>query len=124
MFASTLEKTILEIDKTKTLLDQLPEETLFIRKDGKKGKWYSDDQGHKSFVSRNDRPHAEKLALKTYLSMKLDSLKEQMGALEILAQGQKPEEQLLSPDSPYRELLMPFSGGFASCTTQIHFCGE
>jgi hypothetical protein len=105
-YKTEYEEVLQELANTKKALKKLPKGQLSIRKDGKSGKWFADDGHRKEFISRKNRSYASQLAMKTYLSLKLERLSEEKEAWEIILQDTKIEETLLAHDSLYRDLLL------------------
>ncbi len=73
-----LERKIASINKN---LNKLPEENLCCAKNGNTYKWYSCLGSSTSYIRKNDRKYAEKLALKKYYLLELDDLTRELRAI-------------------------------------------
>ncbi len=73
-------------------------------------KWYHSDSHSKSYISKKDKPLAEKLAIKKYLSLYLEDLQNEKKAIEFYLRHHSHSgkaEQLLTNTSEYQHLLAP-----------------
>lgn len=73
-------------------------------------KWYYSDGHHKTYIPKSNRPFAEQLARKKYLSKLLEDLKTEQTALAFYLRHHSPtshSEQFLTEPSEYQKLLLP-----------------
>ena len=89
----------------------MPSGKLICAKNGNSYKWYKRAGETLSYIPKRNREEAESLAYKKYLTSMLDDLNAEKKALECYLKYHRGECQtvleLLSPDSGYRELLLP-----------------
>jgi len=94
------------------LLEDLPEGKLIITRNGKRYKWYRSDGHLQEYISKKERGLAERLAIRKYLSYKLNELKHEKKAIEFYLRHHNNNlseaEQMLNASSEYRELLLPY----------------
>lgn len=101
-------------EKIQSLQNQLrcfPEKNLYCTKNGTRFKWYQSDGHTSSYLPKSQRPLAEELAQKKYLSLQLEDLLEEQKALELylnyyLAHVRHADQSLWEHNA-YRELLLP-----------------
>ena len=74
-----LEKEIIELEQQ---LKEYPEGKLFITRNGKHYKWYQTDGHTQVYLPKKERGLAEQLAVKKYLSCKVEELKQEKKAIE------------------------------------------
>ena len=93
-------------------LSSFPAGKLICCHHGRKCKWYQSDGHAKSYIPKSNRALAEQLAIKKYLSCKLEELTQESTALEFYLRHHKTtfskSDQLLSESSGYQELLSPY----------------
>lgn len=101
-----------EIQSLRLQLEQLPEGNLLLSFDGKYRKWYHIQKGVRKYIPRSQKPLAEKLAVKKFLSLKLKRLQQEKEAadayLKLYPTSPTFSSELLNPDSPYSDLLSPY----------------
>ncbi len=103
-----LEKQIIDIKKE---LECLPDGKLICSKNGKYFKWFHSDGVVATYIPKSNRKYAELLAIKTYLSLKLEDLEKEKQALQKYAKqspGEGKAQKLLEPSSGFKELLKPY----------------
>lgn len=93
-------------------LESFPEGKIFCSRTGTRYKWYYSDGHKQTYIPKKERPYAEKLALKKYLSHLLDEAKAEKTALEFYLRHHITtplrSEQMLTEHSEYQKLLSPF----------------
>ena len=101
-------------EKIQSLQNQLrcfPEKNLYCTKNGTRFKWYQSDGHTSSYLPKSQRPLAEELAQKKYLSLQLEDLLEEQKALELYLNYYlshvRHADQSLWEHNAYRELLLP-----------------
>jgi len=104
-----LEQEITSIQKK---ISKLPEGKLICTRNGNYTKWYQGDGHHHTYLPKKQRKHAEQLAARKYLSLKLEELQREQKAVEFYlrhhADSTNGSELLLSGESIYSELLNPY----------------
>ena len=101
-----------EITSIEAKLCDLPEGKLICPSNGTYTKWYRSD-GHKStYLSKKNQELAEQLAIKKYLTAKLEDLILEQKAIDSYLQHHNKDmtrtEELLSDKSPYSGLLSSY----------------
>lgn len=78
--------------------------------EGKFQRWYLNETGKRTYISKKNRRLAEELAAKKYLSSVLKSLEQERKAAEFYLRHHKTDqsEEYLKPTSPYYKLLKPY----------------
>lgn len=74
-------------------------------------KWYLSNGHQRIYIPKSNRPLAEQLAKKKYLSLLLEDLENEKTALSYYLRHHSPtgkSEQLLTTPSEYRQLLIPY----------------
>ena len=101
--------------KIKTLkkqLARLPDGKLFVSRSGKYTKWFLSDGKYQTYLPKQDRHLAEKLALKKYLLLQLKNLEQEQIAIKFYLRHHKVDaiqkEDSLINSIEYNELLKPF----------------
>lgn len=104
-----------ELDKQiKSILSQLksfPKGKLICTKSGNHYyKWFNSDGHNLEYIPKKKRKFAEQLAIKKYLSYKLEDYKNEKVAIDFYLRHYVPSkaEQMLIDKPEYRELLKPF----------------
>ncbi len=101
-----------KIQNIQSLLTELPHGEFFCTHQGKYSKWYYNNGAETKYLSKKERPLAEQLAKKKYLSYLLEDMKHEKMALDFYLRhhvtGKKSADSLLAEDSVYQELLSPF----------------
>lgn len=109
---SDYEKTLKKIDAITKKLNKLPEGKLICSHTNKYTKWYVSDGHEKTYIRKENRPLAEKLAKKKYYMSMLEDLNNEKLAMEFYLRHRHENDyatqELLSDSSGYRELLSPF----------------
>ena len=100
-----LEKQIKSIDLE---ISQLPCKEFYCAKNGNSCKWYESDGKKSKYVPKDQRPYAERLAKKKYLSLRRKDLQQELTAINFYLRhhketGSKAEKLLNKP--AYAELL-------------------
>lgn len=102
-----LEQGILNIEKE---LCNLPDGRLICAKNGNSYKWYHTDGHKKVYIPKKNRQLAERLAIKTYLSLMREDLENELFAINSYLQQHstisKAEQLLTSPE--YQRLLISY----------------
>lgn len=93
-------------------LESFPPGKLVCTRNQNRFKWYQSD-GHKcTYIPKKNRPLAEKLAVKKYLSLKLNDLKAEKRAIQFYLNHHRSDtgntEQLLTQESEFKNLLSPY----------------
>ena len=93
-------------------LSQLPEGKLICSRNENRYKWYQSNDGEKIYIPKSQRSLAEKLAIKKYLSLKLEEINQRIRVLDSYLNNksqnmEKAQEELLG-NPGYAELLTPF----------------
>ncbi len=103
------QKLVQEASSIQSQLKHLPDGKLICVQNGKYTKWFHSHEGHITYIPKSTQDFAEKLAIKTYLSRKLQDIRHEMCALEFYLRHHKDSENtaesLLSKSSPYAPLL-------------------
>ncbi len=104
-----------KIHKLKKQIEKLPPGHLISSRTEKRYKWYQSDGITKTYIPKEKRELAEKLALKKYLESKLKRLEEENNALNCYLnyyqkhiENTMNSEELLEKDSKYFKLLSPY----------------
>ena len=100
-----------EIQNIQKQLDILPDGTIFCARNGKNYKWYQTDHKTQTYLPKDKRSYAEKLALRKFLSFRLEELHKEKYALELYLRHTPHSYKsmdLLKKNDGYRELLQPF----------------
>lgn len=101
-----------QINKLQTELSTYPEGKLVCCNHGNYHKWYKSDGHSKIYIPKGDRPLAEQLARKKYLSTLLEELSQERDALDAYLKLPHPlpsqSVKLLTENSGYTELLSPY----------------
>lgn len=90
-------------------LETLPPGKLICCQQNNTSKWYLSDAHQKTYLKKSNRPLAEKLARKKYLSLLLEDLKQEQTALAFYLRHHTPpkSERLLITPSGFQPLLLP-----------------
>ena len=101
-----------EITKIRSQLNKLPPDKLICSHHKGYTKWYVSDGHTKKYIPKSNRKLAEQLAIKKYLSLKLEELNQELLALDFYLRHHKSSfsnaDHLLKEFYGYRELLSPF----------------
>ena len=101
-----------KIKSLKKQLARLPEGKLFISRSGKYTKWFLSDGKNQTYLPKQDRQLAEKLALKKYLLLQLKNLEQEQIAINFYLRHHNVDaiqkEDSLINSIEYHELLKPF----------------
>ncbi len=92
-------------------LQTLPPGKLICCHQPNTSKWYLSDGHQKTYLPKSQRPLAEQLAKKKYLSLLLEDLESEKTALSFYLRHHSPtdkSEKLLSIPSEYQNLLAPY----------------
>lgn len=92
-------------------LQTLPSGKLICCHQPNTSKWYLSNDQKKNYIPKSNRPLAEQLAKKKYLSLLLEDLEKEKTALSFYLRHHSPtskSEQLLTTPSEYQNLLAPF----------------
>lgn len=100
-----------QIKSIQSKIKKLPAGKITCAKNGNGYKWYRSDGKNRTYIRKEDRSLAEKLAWKKYLSFKLEDLKQKHHILKTYTRlnktaPDKAEKLLTNPG--YQELLTPF----------------
>lgn len=100
------------IHKLESRLNTLPPGKLVCAKNGPYCKWYQSDGKDKIYIPKRERPLAEQLAVKKYLTLQLENVKQEKNAIDFYLRHasscQMTPEQFLKNNPEYRKLLDPF----------------
>lgn len=97
-----------KIKSLKNELQKLPDGHLVCSRNENRYKWYHSDGKTKSYIPKANRPLAEQLAIKKYLSLSLEDLENEANAIDFYLRHYSPStkaEQLLTQPSEYKNLL-------------------
>lgn len=101
-----------QIHSLQTQIDNLPDGKFVCSRSGNSYKWYCSDGFKKTYIPKKNRPLAEKLAVKKYLSYQLQDLIQERTALDFYLRHHKKSlgkaDRLLLEESGYKELLIPY----------------
>ena len=103
---------IQKLEQLQSQLQQFPDGKLICCHDKTHWKWYQSDGHTKAFIPKSNRPLAEKLALKKYLSYLYTELSSEVRALDFYLKHHKSENDRSSSKllklPAYHELLSPY----------------
>lgn len=106
------QKLTAQINSIKKQLEQLPSGTLICARNGKNYKWHIYDPPNTVYLSKKQRVLAEQLALKKYLSLKLNDLVHKQKAIDAFLNCHISEtdtaEKLLTENPEYQRLLSSY----------------
>lgn len=101
-----------EIGNIKKELAALPDGKLICSHNKKYTNWYISDGHHKTYLPKSKRSLAEKLALKKYLTLKLQDLTQEKSAFDLLFKHHNPckskTEQFFTDYPEMQELLTSY----------------
>lgn len=101
-----------KIRSLKKQLTKLPEGKLFISRSGKYTKWFRSDGKNQTYIPKQQRQLAEKLALKKYLLLQVKHLEQEQIAINFYLRHHKEDaiqtEDFLINSIEYAELLSPY----------------
>ena len=101
-----------KISSLQAQLDRLPAGKLICSRNGNFFKWFHSDGHKKTYLPKAQKPFAQQLALKKYLSQQMEDLRREKKAIDTYLQHRPDDkrcaDQLLSEGSGYAELLSPF----------------
>lgn len=102
-----------EIKNLRAQIKKLPPGHIISSRVENRYKWYQSDGHNKKYIPKNNIEIAEKLALKKYLSCKLENLKNEENAIlayisQHNCQKNKDPDELLKEDSRYYQLLSSY----------------
>lgn len=104
-----LEAQIADVQKQLTML---PEGRIFCTRNGNKYKWYHSDGKTQTYIPRKDRQYAEALAVRKYLSSRLEELSQEKKAIDFYLRhhqrSPRQTERMLTEMPEYQELLSPY----------------
>lgn len=96
----------------KSQLKKYPAGKLFCTKNGKHYKWYLSDGKTQTYLPKSQRPLAEKLATKKYLTLSLEDCIHEKRAIDYYLRHHNPKgslaEELLLRTPEYANLISPF----------------
>ena len=105
-----------QLQSIKQQLQSLPDGKLICARNGKGIKWYHSDGKIRTHIRKDNRPYAEQLAIKKYLTTLSDELTSEIRAINFYLRHHHPsnEAELLLTEKPgYRELLTPYFQTFS-----------
>lgn len=101
-----------EITSIKSTLDNLPDGNFLCARNGKNYKWYHLTGHNRTYIYKKNKPLAEQLAYKKYLSLRLKECINEKKAIDsylsIHAVCDNKSEQLLKNNPEYLKLVSPF----------------
>lgn len=101
-----------QIETLERQLENLPEGKLVCTKNGKYNKWYHTTNSSYTYIPKKERELAEKLAYKTYLSLRLETLLNEKKAIESYLKHYQPnalqEEQNIITSPEYKDFLSSY----------------
>lgn len=101
-----------EIRLIKAQLNKLPKGKIVFSHTGKYCKWYQSDVKNKVYIPKKDRHLAERLAMKKYLSLRLEDISSRKEIIDNCLNHQiiemRTAEKLLAESSEYQKLLSPY----------------
>ncbi len=91
-------------------LSTYPPGKLICTQNQNRSKWYVSDGHTQTYIPKKERPLAEQLAVKKYLSARYEELLQEQRAIEQYLKHHTTchSQDLLAANSPYQELLAPF----------------
>lgn len=103
------QKLVQEASSIQSQLKHLPDGKLICVQNGKYTKWFHSLERHITYIPKSNQDIAEKLAIKAYLSRRLQDILHEITALDFYLRHHKETEttaeSLLSSSSPYAPLL-------------------
>lgn len=100
-----------QIDELKKQLKKFPEGKLFCTQNGKYHKWYLTDGETQTYLPKKKRKFAEKLAMKKYLTLRLEDAENEKRAIEFYLRHHKKDNsqaEKLFYLPAYNELISPY----------------
>lgn len=101
-----------EIERIQKELKTMPKGRIFCTKNEQRYKWYYSDGHSQKYLPKKERPLAEQLAAKKYLSFLYDDLQNEKKAIDAYLKHYNPQtpksQILLTKESGYQELLAPY----------------
>jgi len=100
-----------KLKSIKEQLDIMPDGKLICARNGKGIKWYHSDGKIRTHIKKGERPYAEQLALKKYLTLLSDDLIAEIRSIDFYLRHHpdvNKAEQLLTEKPGYQELLLPY----------------
>ena len=101
-----------EISTLEKQLETFPSGKLICTRSNKYFKWIHSDGHTHTYIPKKQRPYAEQLAIKKYLSEQLNELRHEKTAIDFYLRhhdhSPSKTEQLLSASSGFQELLSPY----------------
>lgn len=101
-----------QIDSLKRQIKNLPDGKLICAHNKNWYRWYQSNGHTKSYIPKSNRQLAEQLAIKKYLSLRIEELSQEKKAIDSYlnehSTNPPKSEQLLTNHSGYQELLSPF----------------
>ena len=101
-----------QINLLQQQIKQLPDGKIFCTHYGKYTKWYQSDGKTQTYIPKKERPLAEQLALKKYLSLQLENFQQEKLAIEYYLRhhdtNAEQAEKSLYYTPAYKELLSPY----------------
>ena len=92
-------------------MSTLPDGKLICARNGNSIKWYHSDGKIRTNIKKSNRPYAEQLAIKKYLTTVSDELISEIRAIDFYLRHYHPSNEsvkLLTEKPGYRELLSPY----------------
>lgn len=99
---------IKELESIRTQLGSLPAGSFFCSKNGKYYKWYHSVNKKRHCISKKNRPLAEQLAYRKYLTIRVKELEEEIKAIDVYLTHPSPyvgKSASLLSNPPYSDLL-------------------
>lgn len=101
-----------QIKELQSKLKHFPEGKIFCTKNRQYFKWYVTDGKTQTYLPKNQRPLAEKLATKKYLSLLLEDLLHEKRAIDFYLRHHNPKgrlsDDMLLNCPEYKNLIAPF----------------
>lgn len=100
-----------QIKSLESKLKKYPSGKLFCTKNGKHYKWYLSDGKTQVYLPKNQRPLAEKMAMKKYLALSLEDCIHEKRAIDYYLRHHNPKGSLaenLLHTSEYTKLISPY----------------
>ena len=97
-----------KIKVTKEQLQNLPSDKLVLSHNKNHYKWYQSNGHTKTYIPKKEQKLAENLALKNYLTLSLEDLEKEKGAIQLYLKhhnSTSKAEQLLEQSTEYQKLL-------------------
>lgn len=100
-----------EIKSLQAKLQHFPDGKIICAQNEGRYKWYRSDGKHRTYIPKKEHDLAEQLAMKKYLTLRLEECRQEKHAIDLYLRHypslESPSRKLLT-SSGYRELLAPY----------------